>query len=29
MLLSYFLFGRLGKFPSPLLSDEVEPYGGF
>ena len=21
--------GRLGTFPSPLLSDEVGPYGGF
>ena len=27
---SYYLFflGRLGTFPSPLLSDEVGPYGG-
>ena len=28
---SYYLafWGRLGTFPSPLLSDEVGPYGGF
>ena len=28
---SYYLAfqGRLGTFPSPLLSDEVGPYGGF
>ena len=28
---SYYLafWGRLGTLPSPLLSDEVGPYGGF
>ena len=30
-LVSYYLafWGRLGTFPSPLLPDEVGPYGGF
>ena len=29
LLLSDVVFGRLGTFSSPLLSDEVGPYGGF